>query len=69
MIAAFDFVPEYCPNCGRKLGPWDRYGLDDLLNYHCAHTCQGCGMHFVALSTGALIKAADAEDSDLSRNL
>jgi hypothetical protein len=47
MIALFDFIPEYCPNCGLKLG---MHGIN-LLDYadHSPFSCD-CGLVFKKVS-------------------
>ena len=46
MIALFDFIPSFCPNCGQKFSiKDDKYCRQDFWG-GCAHTCSKCGMHF-----------------------
>lgn len=47
MIALFDFIPEWCPNCGAPLG----MGGTNLIDYqdHSPFTCD-CGLVFKKVS-------------------
>lgn len=58
MIALFDFVPTYCPNCGTKLN----LGADYLRK--ASHTCK-CGMGFQLAEHEPMIQAAEKSGGDL----
>lgn len=65
MKALFDFIPAYCPNCGRNLGETfkNRYALLDY-QAKVGHTCD-CGLKFqYAPNLESLNVEPAAEDAD-----
>jgi len=64
MIALFDFIPVYCPNCGYKFSiKGDILNTTDY-NLHCSCGCRQCGLQFQYTHTANLLEAA-GKDGDL----
>lgn len=65
MIALFDFIPTYCPSCGKRLFP-ERPPHDAIRDYREArepHTCPACGLRFQFCDTADLVRAAQNENA------
>lgn len=73
MIALYDFIPGYCPNCGKRL-VWidstsEKAGIDvtDYLD-HCCFVCD-CGVHSQKAATDRLRRTATVSGGDLAKYL
>lgn len=58
MIAAFDFAPKFCPNCGKE----DIFNMDVIgkMDYYggAAHICE-CGFKFQFVLETKILEIAD----------
>ena len=64
MYAVMDFIPRFCPSCGKELNIHkEQYRKDD---WHTGAS-QGCdcGLHFAASTRSAILTAADAVNGDM----
>jgi transcription elongation factor Elf1 len=64
MIAVYDFVPSFCPNCGKEIDLTGRapggYWRDADYNAGASHECQGCGLMYQRAAREDILTAADA---------
>lgn len=76
MIALFDFVPRYCPNCGkdtRLLRPATeaerRNGITSYGDFlaGASHACLSCGMKYQYADKAEMLKAAANSGGDLKQ--
>lgn len=78
MIALFDFIPRFCPNCGKPLGVANAPTSEDrkyhthpaqdfnaFASHHCAST--HCDLQFQKCETALLVDAADKTGGDLKQ--
>jgi hypothetical protein len=68
MIALYDFVPKFCPNCGADTGVSKVGHVDNYHDYkaHASQACRKCGLHSQYADTGALLTAATDSGGDLA---
>lgn len=74
MIALYDFVPRFCPNCGTPT-KLDRKATHEERMYHiepdadfkagASHSCLNCGLHYAQAIHHEMLKCATASNSDL----
>ena len=68
MIALFDFVPRYCPQCGQiTLVVQDPAVLSDYSSYMACY-CPHCELLYQKANTNALLKASQMSGGDLHRD-
>lgn len=62
MLALFDFLPKFCPNCGREIEL-----LRDKTDYQsfCSFTCNKCRMLYQRAEMEHIVKAAMDSGGDL----
>lgn len=63
MIALFDFVPQFCPNCGEPILRGDKR---DYMT-RCSHVCLDCGLHFQLAVRKHILVAASQSGGDLEK--
>lgn len=63
MLALYDFIPSYCPHCGKEL----HIAADQCALYDWQHKNSflcGCGLRYLRVDTDNALDAADASGSD-----
>jgi endogenous inhibitor of DNA gyrase (YacG/DUF329 family) len=67
MIALFDFMPRFCPSCGKQ----QKWGTDDVRDYYagCSYTCRRCGLHYASAKPDAMMDANAAAGGDMRLNM
>ena len=67
MIALYDFIPKFCPNCG--LPTMIRIDPVNLAEYssNLAFFCSFCGLTYQRAETSTLFKAATISGGDLCK--
>lgn len=69
MIALYDFIPRYCPNCGQPTGFInDPAHVADFSGYF-SFDCTSCGVVFQKAHTRQLLRLARESGGDLHRNV
>jgi hypothetical protein len=58
IIGVFDFVPTYCPNCGKELHTASKLNVQDYLA-GCAMSCRECGFQYQLVKTEPIISITD----------
>lgn len=61
-VAIFNFLPRYCPNCGKRRTWHDHYVRD--WNARCSFVCD-CGLRYQLVDTPKILNAARADGGDL----
>lgn len=68
MLALFDFVPRYCPQCGQVTLPvQDPAVLADYSSFFACY-CPNCELLYQKANTNALLKASQMSGGDLHRD-
>jgi hypothetical protein len=65
VIAIFDFLPAFCPQCGEEVLRRGVRALEDYFE-HGTQRC-GCGLMFQLAETGDIAYAAELSGGDLHR--
>lgn len=65
MIALYNFIPHFCPNCGTEIHFKGPFALSDYTG-GASHFCKGCELHYARVSSKALIDASKQE-TDLAQ--
>lgn len=63
MIALFNFIPNYCPLCGKNIRPYGSLATADYLE-GLSHTCS-CGLHYQYIKDKTILDALEQEESDM----
>jgi len=64
MLALFNFIPRFCPNCGAAA--ICESIKDEVWAYRLRAVCTcECGMHYQSARTDAIIKAAEDSEGDM----
>jgi hypothetical protein len=66
MIAVFDFLPTFCPNCGTKTVYNDPLTLQDF-NAKCSFSCK-CGFAYQKADTAHILEAAEKSGGDMKQH-
>ena len=76
MLAIYDFIPNFCPNCGRDAGldgyapcfitAGKHYRRDADYNALAAHSCE-CYLVFQKADTQAILDAAENSGGDMKQ--
>lgn len=66
MIALYDAIPSYCPQCGTPVLLVDQMAKTDALN-RCSHKCRSCGLGWQLADRNLMLDAAEQSGGDMGR--
>lgn len=77
MLAIYNFVPSYCPNCGQAIDlkgyggdgyePGSRYRKDADYRAGCSHYCPKCNLGYQYANRQNILDAAEASGGDMKQ--